>query len=127
MKLSYPRAGRVSSAGKKKILQTYGPPLTDILNEICEIFKLPASMITSPCRKYEVMCCKRIFCFVSCVLTDATLFQIGGIINNDHTTVLHHRHKVTCWKSTNDPKFSDEWFEYTKNSKIWAKYENERS
>lgn len=122
MSLSYPRANRESSAGRQKLYQTYGPSLLDILVEICEIFKQPLDVIIGPARKEEMVCCKRIYCYVSCLLTDACLDDIGFHINKDHTTVMHHRHKVIQWKSTNDPRFMENWEQYTQNSKVWKQY-----
>lgn len=126
MKLSYPRSTRPKHNGAKKLLQSNGPNLTEILNEICDIFKQPVEMVSGPCKKEELVCCKRIFCYVSCILTNATLEDIGIAIGIDHSTVMHHRHKAICWKSTNDSKFINEWIEYTSKSKFWTQYENER-
>ena len=121
MKLHYPRTLK-SHRGRKVAPQKVGPPLVDILIDICEVFGQPFERMSIPGRREEIIRCKRIYCYISCLITDASLLSIGKLINNDHTTVLHHRAIVMGWQKTRDSKFEDDWDDYVNNSKIWAQY-----
>ena len=122
MSLSYPRkhGGTRLNAGPKVIIQSTGPKLEEILQDVCEVFDQPVDKMMGPGKKEEVMTCKRIYCYVSTVITNATFKAIGAVILKDHTTVMHHRAHVLDWMSVNDPTFMETWEKYTKESKIWG-------
>lgn len=124
--ISHPRTHggyRIGSGGKKRH-QVGGPALEEILQDVCDVFGQPIEKMTMPGKKEEVVMCKRIYCYVATLLTDATFKVIGVLINKDHTTVMHHRASVIDWKSVNDSIFMKTWKKYTGNSKIWYEFEN---
>jgi chromosomal replication initiation ATPase DnaA len=117
------KGGRRSNCGKKLMVQTIGPSMEEILQEVCSIFDIPIDKVKTPNRATKIMTCKQIYCLVSCIITNASLKAIGQCINNDHTTVIHHRDTVNDLMSVNDPIFMTDWIEYIGNSKLWNQYQ----
>lgn len=121
------KGGRRANCGKKRMVQTIGPPLEEILNEICFIFNIPIDKVKVPGRVTEIIKCKQIYCLVSCEITNASLYTIGKCINNDHTTVIHHRDTVMGLMDVNDSIFMKDWMAYTYNSKLWDQYKSKQT
>lgn len=100
-------------------VQTVGPSLKDILADVCRAFNMNPDEIKARCREGEIMKCKRIYCYVSCVLTDASFASIGSEVNITHPSVMNNITRVEDWKNINDPVFMEDWEVYKTKSKIW--------
>lgn len=127
MSLSHPNPFRTKHIGKNKVYQKKGPSLDDIFKDICDVFGKSVDEIKTTSRRNGIIVCKRIYCYVSCIITDATLREIGDLYGTDHTTVMYHRHSVIQMKSVNDPYFMESWQNYISNSKIWNQYVNQQT
>jgi chromosomal replication initiation ATPase DnaA len=122
--LSHPRTHggfRPRSGGRMRI-QKIGPPIEDILKDMCDSLGQSVDAIKSPYRKEELVLCRCIYSYVCCQITDVTFYKIGDLINRDHTSVLHQRANAIDWMATKDQLFMEGWIKYTENSKIWKQY-----
>jgi hypothetical protein len=98
------------------------PSLDEILEDICAVFKQNVIMVksTRKCRKYVI--CRRIYNYVSHVLTNQSITEIASLINRDHSSCLTLlRQSFDCFE-INDPSFTGEWGAYISKSIIWWDY-----
>jgi chromosomal replication initiation ATPase DnaA len=122
--LSHPRTHggfRPRSGGRTRI-QKIGPPIEDILNDVCDALGQPVDAIKSHKKKEELVVCRCIFAYVCCHITDVTFYKIGDLINRDHTSVMYQRANAIDWMSANDQLFMEAWATYTEKSAIWNQY-----
>lgn len=105
--------------------QTTGPHLMEILEDISKHLSKPINLIIETPDKDEYFVCRCLYCYVACKLTNATLKQIGDIINKDHSMVIYYRDRFAYWVKTGDPKWIDTWFDWLERTEIWGKYEKE--
>jgi hypothetical protein len=101
--------------------QTRGPELSDILEDVAKALDVPLEAARSRSRKVSIVAVKRIYCYVSTVITDAPLKNISTILNLDHSSVITHRDNCVEWFDIKEPKFLEEWNTYVSNSSIWGK------
>lgn len=68
--------------------KTKEPSLDEILEDICAVFKQNVVMVksTRKCRKYVI--CRRIYNYVSHVLTNRSITDIASLIKRDHSSCL---------------------------------------
>ncbi|MEM9421123.1 MAG: DnaA/Hda family protein [Pseudomonadota bacterium] len=63
--------------------------LDDIFDFSAEVFGITPQEMKSKSRKQHVVRSRQAFCIVARKITDAPLTAIGGMIDRDHTTVMH--------------------------------------
>lgn len=84
------------------------PTLEEILNKVCDYYKIKASDVKSQKRKREIVKVRQVFCYLSCKLTKSSLQRIAMYINKkDHGTVLYHENEVEKFISF-DEKYKQE-------------------
>lgn len=109
--------------GRKTKKQTRGPSLDSIMNDVAGIFNETPELVKSKSKKKEHIIPRRIYCYVACLLTNASLVEISDLLSScDHSDVCYHRQKVIDFKKVNDFDFREQWEQYTSNSKIWNDY-----
>lgn len=102
--------------------QTKGPNLFSILEDVCQCFNSTTSdVIIKSSRDRDLVKIKRIYCYVSSVLTDAPLKNIAALLGYDHSSVVVHRDNCIDWLNINEPLFLSEWNVYLTNSKMWGR------
>lgn len=104
--------------------QTYGPALEDILDDVAIVFEASIVMVRSTCKKEKYVLCRRIYFYATKYLTDASLKNVGALLNKDHTNPLWHRLKCKQWLIDGDEIFTRAWNKYKVESKIWNQYMN---
>lgn len=103
--------------GKKH--QTRGPLLSDILADVCVVFEQSMENVTGRLRKQDYVKCRRIFTYVSHIITDSSLESISKMLNRDHTTAIHHIEKVQEFIDSKDSLFERDWSQYVSKSIFW--------
>jgi hypothetical protein len=103
--------------------QTVGPHLMEILEDVARHFKKSPTSIATINDYDEYFICRCLYCYIACRLTNATLKQIGALINKDHSMVIHYRDKMNFWINKGDPKWIDSWFDWLEGTELWGKYE----
>jgi chromosomal replication initiation ATPase DnaA len=122
--LSHPRTHggfRPRSGGRTRI-QKIGPPIEDILNDVCSTLGHSVDSIKSPNRKDGLVLCRCIYSYVCCQITDVTFYKIGDLINRDHTSVMYQRANAIDWMAASDQLFMEAWAKYAEKSIIWNQY-----
>jgi len=108
---------------KYKYKQTRGPDLKDILKEVVGVFNVTLEDVKRKCRKDVYVKCRRIYIYVACMTTDATLVSIGELVGlEDHKTCIFHREMAREYLRQDDPEFMTDWSNYTSKSQIWDEY-----
>ena len=60
-----------------------------IFKRVCKLTDVSADELRSKWRKREVVQARQIFCYLSTKYTECIYVDIGGMINRDHSTVMH--------------------------------------
>lgn len=67
----------------------------DIMNLVCEYFKIPRVELTGPSRKKEVLVARQLCMYLMYEICHYSYDSIGDYFQNrNHTTVLHAHHKI---------------------------------
>jgi hypothetical protein len=103
-------------------IKTKEPSLDEILEDICFVFEQPIDGIKSPRQLNDYVICRRIYIYVSHVLTNKSIGSISSLINKDHSCCLNHLRKCFGFFSINESGFMSEWHTYLLKSKIWNEY-----
>lgn len=101
---------------------TKGPELEEILADIAMIFEKDVNEIKKKCMRSDLVLCRRIYCYVACIITNAPFPAIGRLINKDHTNVTYHREEAKNKIRDNNPDIIFDWFDYTNGSELWNEY-----
>lgn len=113
--------------GNSVRFQTRGPALSSILKDVAEVFNVPVELVKTKLRRGPYVDVRRLYAYVSVLLTDAPLKHIGELINTDHTMVIYYKDKIKEWLEIGDPSFRLEWEKYRNASKIWFCYKQQQS
>lgn len=106
--------------------QTVGPHLMEILQDVAHFFKKSPDGIAAINDYDEYFLCRCLYSYTAYKLTNATLAQIGALINKDYSMVIYYRKKVEYWIKTGDIKWIDYWFDWLEGTELWGKYEKVR-
>lgn len=101
---------------------TESPSLEEILLDICNCFGQSVEMIKSESQFNKHIVPRRIYCYVSHVLTNVSCGNAAALINRDHTTYLDRIQQCLDWFELNETNFMDDWRIYILKSKVWRKY-----
>lgn len=101
-----------------------GPTIEELIIDVCSSFNVSVDEFLGYSRKEDIVRCRRIFCYVSNVLTNQSCITIADKIHRDHATYLWHLERCVLWFKINEQKFMDQWQIYVDNSTIWNKYFN---
>lgn len=106
--------------------QTKGPHLMEILEDVGRHFDKSPTDIATINDYEEYLVCKCLYSYTAYKLTNATLAQIGALINKDHSMIIYYRNKVQYWIKVGDPKWIDYWFDWLEGTELWGKWEKVR-
>lgn len=107
--------------------QTVGPNLFDILEDVCLIFEVPVKKVMSKDKHDDLVVVRRIYYYVSSIITDARQEDIANLINRERSCIVHHNDLIRSWMKRSDPDFMADWELYTNNSLIWKQYGNNKN
>lgn len=102
--------------------QTVGPNLFDILEDVCLIFEVPVNKVMSKDKHDDLVVVRRIYYYVSSMITDARQEDIATLINRERSSIVHHNELIRSWMKRSDPEFMKDWELYTTHSNIWKQY-----
>lgn len=102
--------------------QTKGPELEEILADVARHFKKDVGEIKKKCMRHDLVLCRRIYCYVACAITNATLDKIGAVVGKDYTNVRFHRDEAAERIKDKNPAIIFDWFDYTNGSELWKQY-----
>lgn len=71
--------------------------LAQILKYICEVDEVGVFDVKGKRRFTKLITARREFCYIARRITNKSLAEIGGEINRDHATALHHVRKSENW------------------------------
>ena len=83
---------------KNKRIQ-YNKELETILDEVCKYLCINVSDVKSKNRMLRTKIARFYYCYLSNILTDSTLQQIGDVVYRHHATVIHAKDTVSDWLS----------------------------
>lgn len=106
--------------------QTRGPLLENILIDVARHFKKPVIRIKGKDTHAEFVICRRMYCYVAWKITNATLVEIGDVIGQHHSSVIHLKDTASFWVKKGNHAFIDDWLDYLKNTELWGAYEKIR-
>jgi chromosomal replication initiation ATPase DnaA len=96
-----------------------------LINVVCDYYSISIDDIKRKVRTMDILNARRIFCYLSRVLTSNSLKFIGRRVNLDHSTVLHQFKKVNDWIDIKDKQIIKEvdeiTIEYNKSLKLIKK------
>jgi hypothetical protein len=98
------------------------PSLEEILEDVCRCFIQSVESIKSPRQYNRYIIPRRIYCYVSHVLTNESCGNAAALINRDHSTYIDRLAQCFEWFEINEPSFIDDWNVYTSRSEIWKEY-----
>ena len=105
-----------------KFIQTKGPCLNEILEEICSILEESVDAVKGPVKTTELVICRQIYYYVAALITNARHEDITAVVNRDRTLVSYHGALVRGYLKRRNDVFIDQWDLYEKESKIWNEY-----
>ena len=73
--------------------------MQDILKATAKYYDVMVDSVKGKRRNEEFVKARRMYSYLSCLLTNHTLWEIGEEIGKDHCTVLHHKNKIIYWLS----------------------------
>ena len=73
--------------------------IENILKLTSKYYGVMVDSVKGKCRKKELIKARRMYSYLSCLLTIHSLGEIGKEIGKDHCTVLHHKKKIIYWLS----------------------------
>lgn len=97
--------------------------LEDLFTECCAIFHQDPVMIRRGPKKEEIVLVRRIFAYVACMVTNASLLDISKMIGgHEHTKASYSRDKVIAFLDCKDPYFMEKWDHFVEHSEIWKTF-----
>lgn len=106
--------------------QTRGPLLENIIIDIARHYKTTPTLIRDNTMNGVHAVCRKMYCYIAWKITNATLREIGAVIDKHHSTVIHHKNKVSYWIRMGNHEFIDQWLEYLQGTQLWGQYEQIR-
>lgn len=101
---------------------TKEPSLNEILVDVCCAFGQSVENIKSSRQFNDYVICRRIYTYVSHVLTNKSISVIASLINRDHSTCVNHLSDCFGFFEINDTDFMSEWDSYVLRSALWREY-----
>lgn len=99
-----------------------GDKIKVLKESICDHYRVTDEELTSRSRLGHIVEARRMFCYLSRILTPKSLKYIGKQINRDHATVLHQFNNITGYVHVKDSAIisdiDDITREYMKNVKL---------
>jgi len=83
---------------KNKRIQ-YNKELETILDEVCKYLCVNVSDVKSKNRMLRTKIARFYYCYLSKLLTESTLTEVGDVVYRHHATVIHANNTVKDWLS----------------------------
>lgn len=69
--------------------------LEEVINIVCEFYNISSDELKGTCRKSNLVKARHVFFYLSYIVLEKSLYEIANVSQNNHTSVLHGRNKIS--------------------------------
>ena len=77
-------------------------PTSELIKIICDTCEVKWHEVQGESRKSHIIIARQLYCYFATQIQKKSLVTVGGMINRDHTTVIHNRDKIITMKANGD-------------------------